>query len=490
MENVNYLIIADKLIEEDNSYSISNADLALFLEWLDSNNKVFINYYIVKFLDKYKIDIDFLSKLFDTVLSPKYSFLLKNKDLFTERKNIIQVRYLTTKYKVLKLKSLDKELLNNNFNNLFNLIFDEDEARTYQVINPLIEDYNVEFLFQYLKERDRKRCINDHYEIVFNHARKFLTNDEINYIKNTYNLVDDFVKGEDRSSLENYMIHNKSSLLTKLKKYYGKSYVLKTNKSLSDEEEFVFTILNSNVLKKLYLNPVFTYNDTKVISGLISYFEGKGRDVSRIRQKHSDFLNKLLEYEKYLFNYIMTNKNKRDLLTLFLEKNNITKDNFTSFVVSRKYLDKTMKDALLIVLSNYFHIKYLSISEVLAIVEESYKKEIPFNKILKDKEIDENTFRNFLTKLKIEKYDIYLLIERYINHKELDEIIILYNSLMSDSVTDLMNFKFKYNSTPEKVLGMFINTSLFDDVFDKFSSWHSFKDSYISKVKLLRKDNN
>ena len=176
-------------------------------------------------------------------------------------------------------------------------------------------------------------------------------------------------------------------------------------------------------------------------------------------------------------NYILANKDNEVKLDEFLTKNNITKDNFFNYIKGRKFLDKKLKEALLLILSKHFKTDYISVYDIIDMIEESKERGVSFDDVLRERNIDKKLFNDALNRLKKEKPTIYNLIYESMNSDFSinKKMIKLYHSIISSKIKDYDIFVSRYKKTPEQVLEMFEDTPLFDELYDSMLKWYDFK---------------
>ena len=261
-------------------------------------------------------------------------------------------------------------------------------------------------------------------------------------------------------------------MLNKLKNIYGKSYVEKTHKSLDNDDEFIYIILNSNVLESIYTNSVFTVNDTTIIKAILAYFEEYGKDVTNLREKDKLIRQKYSIEENSLKTNIIKLKDDYEALENYLKSKKITKDNFVKYISTRKFLDKQLKTSIILILSKHYNINYISVYDILDMITEAQERNKKLNEILKERNIDIEHFNKVYKKLKEEQPEIYELIETSKINKTL---LKYYYYIINDNINNYDEFVKKYKQTPEEVLERFANTNLQDEVYEKILTWYDFK---------------
>ena len=386
--------------------------------------------------------------------------------------------------KVELIGSIDSYYTARNFDEIYMSIFNENEIHSPKVISKLIERKNAFFprLLSYLKEDDRKQFIKDNYLKAYTMIRQKLTPSELEYVINKIRETDEIYLGRDvdkyNSGLEAMMVYYKSNLLNKLKTVYGKSYVEKTGKSLDDDDEFVYTMLNSKVLEQIFTTSRFDVSDADIVRTIIAYFEDKGKDMSKIRQRVEIVKSETARKERSLYNFISQNKNNDEVIDDILTKYGINKDNFFRFVKTRKFLDKKLKSSLILTLASHYKTNVVSVYDILEMIQEASEKELTLIQLLNERKIDTKIFNKAYKQLEVEQPEIYELINSSIemNKKDPKQLISLYNSINNDIITNINDFINKYNMTPEELLNQFNNSSLYDKVYEKILTWYDFKD--------------
>ena len=293
-----------------------------------------------------------------------------------------------------------------------------------------------------------------------------------------------------KSYIELLMAKRESPLLEKLQARYGESYKKVKGKDPKDADVFFWDMINSNVLKEIYCNPYFTNDDLLTLISAITDIEIRGIDITPVNKRIDKILHDLRILENSLFNKIVSLQNDDERLEEYLKSMKITKDNYSKYIRERKYLDKKMKESLLLILSKHYKTDYVSLYDILEMIQISDETGQPLKEIVKERNIDYKYFINIYNKLAKERPDLFEIIKM----ADKDEInrLKIYSSIKNSRVHSIGVFKNKYKRTPEEVLAMFEDSVLFDEVFGMLSSWYEFepkedKDNQIKKNKSNKK---
>ena len=397
--------------------------------------------------------------------------------------NVILAKYDKTKSLKERLKTIEEmSNLRINYDYLLHIVFDDKEISSYELAQTIINNsaYHRQDSLKYLNENDREKFIKDNYTKVYTSAYYKLSNEEREYVINKIRETDEIYLSRDTdryaSKTEASAICWKSDLIKKLKEVYGKSYVEKTHKSLDDTDEFVYTMLNSNVLEKIYTKSLFTVEDTTMARALISALEQSGKDVTNIRKRDGLVRQQTSLREKSLYVNIVKYKDNKELLESYLKDRNITKENFFRTISSRKFLDKKLKESILLILAKYYNTSYISVYDILDMIDESHTRDISLNDILKERGINTTYFNKIYKALKEEQPYIYDLIHASKINKNSNKLLKLYYSITNDGINNYEDFLKKYKQTPEEFLEQFNNSPLFDMVYKQITSWYNILD--------------
>ena len=399
------------------------------------------------------------------------------------------INVLLAKYD--KSKSLEERLkivyetfkfnTKNDFNYLYTLVFNEKEQHSYELASIIIEKYPklTARAINYINKQDRFRLISTYYQKAYTFGRNKLTEQELDLVISKIRETDEIFLSRDtdryNSGIEALMVRWKSDLLNKLKKIYGKSYVEKTHKSLDNDDEFIYILLNSNVLESIYTKSVFTVNDTTIIKAILAYFEECGKDVTNLREKDKLIRQKYSMEENSLETNIIKLKDDDEALENYLKSKKIKKDNFVKYISTRKFLDKQLKTSIILILSKHYNINYISVYDILDMIAEAQERNKKLNEILKERNIDIEYFNKVYKKLKKEQPEIYELIKASKINKTTKALLRYYYSIINDNINNYDEFVKKYKQTPEELLERFANTDLQEKVYEKILTWYDFR---------------
>ena len=286
---------------------------------------------------------------------------------------------------------------------------------------------------------------------------------------------------------------NHSNIIEKLREIHGKSYSMYAAKNNIDSEDdwlFIKNIINSKHLDEIYLSDNFDISDIKVINFIINYLEEKKVDCTNINKRINYLKQEGQKREIYIYNQILANKDNEQKLNELLAKLNVNKDNFFEFIKIRKYLDKKMKEAALLALAKHFKTGYISIYDIIDLMQEMSERELTIDEILKEKEIDKKLFYSIYDKFREENLEMYELISKSLNDNKIrgfKKIIKLYYAIKSDKIKDYNSFVEQYGYTPEEVLKMFASTDFHADLFNSISTWYTIKNDGSLNHQLIKK---
>jgi hypothetical protein len=131
-----------------------------------------------------------------------------------------------------------------------------------------------------------------------------------------------------------------------------------------------------------------------------------------------------------------------------------------------------MKESLLLILSKHYNTEYISLYDILEMIQIANDTNRTLDEVLKEKEINIKYFRSIYNRLEAERPDIFDLINK--GEKESIQRLKIYSSLKNNNIHSYGLFKNRYKRTPEEVLELFEDTELFDEVFGMLSSWYDF----------------
>ena len=471
----------DKIL---NNNDVSKEFLA---EFLDNVRHYRVNertkeQFIILGLDKnYKLFNKLIAYVYDDVKSNMFAKVASNfyEELFygeqtTKNKIDLLLYYINSKH-VLTYIIVDAA---------YNMIFTKKEQHSPEIILPIILDnpHHFQFFYKYIKEGDKKLIFDKFDKNYYNYVKKYLTEEERKYviqslIKKGEIFEFEYQGIECTSRIDVIMHKNKCLLLDKLKNIYGTSYTQKTNKSTDDDEEFFLTMLNSTVLEDIYKSDQFNNNDILTLGGVLNDFDSRGIDTKIIRARIEDIKVRQNKFEKSLYRFITLYKNNPEKLEEFLQDCHITKDNYSSFIRSRKFLDKLLKESILLILSKHYKKDYISVYDIISMLQESTDRGMRLDLVLRENDINPDYFYKVFSQLKKDQPQIYDLIQesRYVPARLNKLRIKIYYSLTNNPVNDYYSFKKRFKRTPEEVLSLFEETELFDSVFEIITSWYDFK---------------
>ena len=377
--------------------------------------------------------------------------------------------------------------------NAYTLIFSEDERHNTKIIASIINRKSrlLRVLFHFIPKEQRKDFISNYYRSVYNHAYTQLDEEEKEYLISILRRNNIFLKHNKslyNSPIEAIMAKAHSNLFQRLKDKYGELYIQNTNKEFNDEE-FILFILNSDVLYEIYVSPEYSLDDTRMVNTLLYYFISKKADVKAIQERIDSIMLKLSTEERYFCTQII-NAPDEDSLNRLLKYYQITRDNFFDYIINKKFLDKNMKEKLLLKLSKHFNTSYLSISTILRFIQEAQDKEVTIEDVLRDNGIDINYFNNVLKELKNNDPTAYEIILASMegDYDNSAKILRLYDAYINSNITDYYSFVRRFKQTPDEFLALFEDTEYFDRIHESLLKWYNFGDKSQEEQEAL--DNN
>ena len=447
-----------------------------------------------EFMSRYCLDRN--EELFNSIFD-----LLKSYTSWFSNVSANRVYFYETFYVHRDIDNID-ELINlylneykdDRFNDIYYEKIFKDNVSSFYVASKLVkEDANLApLVFKYLNKEDRKKIIDKYYKEIYKKARPSLSKEDADYTvskileKNEIYLSHDKEKYE--SGIFGIMMYNRSNLLDKLKKRFGKSYVEKTGKSLNDDDEFIYTMFNSKVLDSIYSNPVYSANDIITIKIILNYFDEKGRDTKPIRDKIEFIKRTQGQFERNLYNFIATNKDNEEKLNEFLDKHNINIDNYFKTIQNKRFLESKIKESLLLILSKHFKNDYISVYDILDLVQEAHDRNISLDDVIKENGINMRYFKKVYDKIKDENPKIYAILQtsKQFLDKHNKKLIKYYIEIINNKVTSYDEFIERYKKTPEEILKQFEETNLYDDVYDSIFTWYDFSSKEDKKTSIKK----
>ena len=379
-----------------------------------------------------------------------------------------------------------------DFKNVYSILFTSDERHSLDVITKIIKEFDKAFkiLLRYTLSQDRETLLLTFPKEAYKQSKQYLSKKEKELVENKIREIDPLfiINSEDtfKNKIEEIMAFNKSLLLKKLKDKYGKSYSSKTNTSLEeiDDEKFILAMLKSNVLEVVLTNPYYTINDSNTINALLHHFDLIGVDTTLIRQKISLVEKPQNDKDKSIYNFIINNPSNKEKLDNYLESIGITKDNFFSFINSRKFMDKRLKESILAILAKYYKTSIMSPLDILEVYDESNERKVDTLDIMAERKLNKKYVSISLDYIKEDNPNIYTLLElsKQNYSKSYKKLIKLYNQITSDTISDLDSFKETYNHTPEEILNLFIDTPLYNDILTKLNTWYNIPKQKIETI--------
>ena len=367
------------------------------------------------------------------------------------------------------------------FEHIYKLL-KESERESLEVADLVVRycPKDIKIVYGYLNTENRRKLVEKHYLTAYKQIRELLSNNEVKYIVNIVKQTDEFYLYKDSneysSGIQAIMLKYKSNFLDKLKKIYGASYFKNTGRLIDDDDAFVYAILSSNALRDIYISNNFTYSDTLIISAILTHFKEKEIDTQLIR-KRLELIKKENELiEKEIYNNIITKQRNTDILENYLNSINVNKNNFFKFVISRKYLDRTLKESLLIALAKHYKTSFMSPIDIIDFITEAQNRNISLFDLIEDKEIERKIFRVSYGRLKTREPEIYNLIEsgKEKMPKNAKLMVKLYEAIPNENIYNYNEFFNRYKRTPEQVLTLLDGTSLYEKVYEQIITWYDF----------------
>lgn len=369
----------------------------------------------------------------------------------------------------------------NGIKSSYRLIFSNEKRDNTKVITRIIKRKSklITFLFCFIPKEKRIDFITEHYECVYNFAYTQLDEKEKEHLISILKRKNIFLKYNKSlysSPIEAIMAKAHSTLLQRLKNKYKELYIQKTRKEFNDEE-FILFILNSKVLYKIYSSPEYSLSDTKMVSAILYYFMGKKVNIGRIEKRIKMIIEELSIKERSFCAQII-NAQDKDSLNSLLKDYHININNFFDCIISKKFLDKTMKEMLLLKLSMHFNTSYLSVFTILSFIQEAQERDVTIETVLRDNEIDVKYYKNALKELKKSNPTAYEIIEKSMegDYDYSSNLLRLYTAYINSNITDYNSFVNRFKQTPEEFLALFEDTEYFDSIHESLLKWYDFGD--------------
>ena len=345
-------------------------------------------------------------------------------------------------------------------------------------------DY-IYILYKYIDKKDIFDVLDVYYIAAYRYIKNMLTPEERKFVVQKILDKGGIYLVADEEAYPNFVekISSKygNDLLGRLRKRYGKKYeevAKKKNIDASDNVLFMYNILNSTVLEQFYINKFFTIDDVKTLDELMSEFARKGYDCEKMRERDSFYFKKTKARELGIYNYIASNKDNHEALDKLAVDLKLDKDNFGEYIRSRKFLSKELKEASLLILSKHFNTGYISIYDIIDLLQEMTEYQLTIDEILEKRNIDKELFYKIYNNFIETNPDMYQLIRENLRNNSIrgfKKLLKLYYSIMESDISNLDSFVKKYQSTPEEILELFKYTDLYDSLYQKLSAWYKFE---------------
>ena len=277
----------------------------------------------------------------------------------------------------------------------------------------------------------------------------------------------------------------KNDLYKKLYFKFGKSYheKYKGHKKENDKVFFMYNMLLSNVLEKIYSDPSYTVKDIDFVSAFLNMLEmfPEFRDIyptEQIRNNMEYYRKKHYIVSTEIYNAFVVNKTNDDAIQKLTQKLGITRENAFKYVTSQKYWSKDQKEFVLTVLSSYFKLgNVITIYDIIDLLEEMSERGLTKEEILAEKNIDVKYFNKICENVKESNPSLYELMRSKFHANSLrgfKKFLLLYYSVMNSKIEDKYTFTNFFKRTPEEMIKLFKNSEFYDDVYNKISSWYTF----------------
>ena len=348
----------------------------------------------------------------------------------------------------------------------------KDKQHDVNFIRKLLDRFPTSFAFIYdfIDKKDMHTILNKYYKEVYSSGKNLFNEDELDYLSNKVKIINDrphFVVIDD-------------SLLEKLRKKYKNKYneyALKNGLDPEDDVVFMRTMLNSTALRVIYSDGDFNNDDMISVRATINSFEEFGVDCSKYRMLEKKYTKEVANREIGICNYLSSYRDNPERIDELLSELHVDKDNFFNYIKGRKFLDKNLKESALLVLSKHFKTDYISIYDIIDLLQEMSERGLTIDQILEEKNIDKSIFYNIYEKFKIENPELYELMKSYLSKNSMrgfKKLLGLYYSIMNDSITSDAEFVEKYGASPEEKLVLFEKLDLYNKLYEKIGSWHNF----------------
>ena len=277
--------------------------------------------------------------------------------------------------------------------------------------------------------------------------------------------------------------HNvNSDLYEKLRKRFGESFDKKHPDQKDDKFFFMYKMLSSNVLSKIYSDDYFTITDISFIQPFLNHID-KDEELKekyptkKIRSDIELLIRKNALISDEFFKAIVNNRQNEEAMKEIVGKLGYTKNNFFDKVKKHRYWDKSQKKEVLMALSQYFKTKtVITVYDIIDLLEEMEEKGLTKEEILKDHKIEPRFFDKLYNELRETNPELFELIKNKFHQNSLrgfKKLLMLYHAIMNSNITDAEEFLIRFKRTPEEAIMFFANTDFGQDIYKKITSWYT-----------------
>lgn len=337
----------------------------------------------------------------------------------------------------------------------------------------------VKVVYEYISKDDIHALLDKHYIIFYKYGRYYLSEDELQYIveiaKKKGGIFLTYDKEKYDSPLHQAISFNNSDLIDKARSRYGKSYIewaKKHNVDPNDDAQFIRVILQSTSLRDFYSSSYFTKTDLVTLESIVVALELSGINCDSIRTSMYKYMKEVSEREISMCNYLFSNSNNHEKINEMLDKLKITKDNFFNYIKDRKFLDKKLKESALLILAKHFNTSYISIGDIIDLLQEMNDRDLTIDAILKEKAIDKKLFYKIYDQFKEDNPEMYAFISECLNENKIKgfkKLIKLYYMIMDNDIDTEEKFITIFGCTPEEMVYRYTGTPFYDEIANKLA---------------------
>lgn len=277
----------------------------------------------------------------------------------------------------------------------------------------------------------------------------------------------------------------REDLLEKLKKKYYKSYmdkIVSKDKSKDNDMDFYMTMINSNVLEKIYSSNDFSIEDTRSIESSLDLFDNDEREL--IKKRIDNVVKKNRDSIVYLFNFIVTNKRDKDKIKAFLSSIDLNEDNVVNYILNNKYLDKVNKTAILNIIYSVYDFKnVIRVNDIFSLLEEMNERKMTIDEILSEKNFDKKMFKRIYDEAREQNPVLFQYIKESLEINRMrgtKKYIKRGYAILRNNSSNISEYETEYNSSIYDLINDYKGTEFYDKFIEKFSKLDDFDSSKLN----------